>query len=52
MDDVVARGHGNPSDYVLMCLRLAFRALLLAGRAPWLAFFSLRCGLTMVLKRS
>jgi hypothetical protein len=28
------------ADYVLMCLRLAFRALALAGRLPWFAFLS------------
>jgi hypothetical protein len=28
--------------YVLMCFRLALRALLLAGRAPWLDFFKAR----------
>src|SRR5205814_4691419 len=32
---------------VRMSLRLAFLALALAGRLPWLAFFSLRCGLAM-----
>ena len=30
-----------------MCFRFILRALLLAGRAPWLAFFKLRCGLAM-----
>jgi hypothetical protein len=30
-----------------MFFRLALRALLLAGRAPWLAFFNRRCGLAM-----
>ena len=30
-----------------MCFRFSFRALLLAGRAPWLAFFRLRCGFAM-----
>jgi hypothetical protein len=28
------------ANYVLMCLRLALRAFALAGRLPWLAFFS------------
>lgn len=31
-----------------MCFRFDLRALLLAGRAPWLAFFNLRCGLAMM----
>ena len=30
-----------------MCFRLAFLALLLAGREPWLAFLSVRCGLAI-----
>jgi hypothetical protein len=28
-------------------LRFILRALLLAGRAPWLAFFKVRCGFAM-----
>jgi len=28
------------ADYVLICLRLALRALALAGRLPWFAFLS------------
>jgi len=32
-----------------MCFRLALRALLLAGREPWLAFLRVRCGLDMVV---
>ncbi len=28
------------TDQVLMCFRFAFRAFALAGRLPWLAFFS------------
>jgi hypothetical protein len=34
-------------DYVRTICRFAFRALLLAGRFPWLAFFNLRDGLAM-----
>ena len=33
---------------VRMCLRLAFRALALAGRRPWFAFLILCFGLAMV----
>lgn len=32
---------------VLICLRFALRALLLAGRLPWLAFLTFRAGLAM-----
>ncbi len=35
-------------DYVRMCFRLALRALLLAGREPWLAFLRVRWGFVMV----
>ena len=34
-------------NQVFTAQRLARRALLLEGRLPWLAFFSLRCGLAM-----
>jgi hypothetical protein len=33
--------------YVLMCFRFDFRALLLAGRAPWFDFFKPRWGLAI-----
>lgn len=45
---VVTAGQVLQTIQVLMCFRLALRALLLAGREPWLAFLRLRCGLDMV----
>ena len=31
-----------------MCFRFAFRALLLAGRAPWFDFFRVRWGFAII----
>ena len=40
-------------DYQVLTLRRLMRfAFAFAGRAPWLAFFNLRCGLAMILLRS
>src|SRR5687768_4763541 len=41
------RSGGMAGGQVLTTRRLARRALALAGRAPWLAFFRFRCGLVM-----
>src|SRR5205823_5476018 len=48
-EGLLREGNGSrqTADYVRTNLRLARRALALAGRLPWLAFFKLRWGLAM-----